>query len=162
MHTDDSDVTVNACLGDDFTASGLSFCGTMGEPDHRHLSLRYEHVPGRAVVHLGRRRHGADDIEGGRRLNLIMWNYSPDYRNSAEYRRRAALYAREAGPPDPVCVSLTHDRDVQLHPTPELAAQGHLASAWCPPPAAEYPGFRGVPGRYGAGQPAYDRDLPTD
>jgi len=126
------------------------------------LSLfRYEQVPGRAVVHLGRRRHGADDIEGGRRLNLIMWNYSPDYQNSAEYRRRAALYAREAGPPDPICVSLTHDRDVQLHPTPELAVQRHLASAWCPPPAAEYPGFWGVPGRYGAGQPAR-RNLPTE
>jgi len=42
MHTDDSDVTVNACLGDDFTASGLSFCGYVGAPDHRHLSLRYD------------------------------------------------------------------------------------------------------------------------
>ena len=28
---------------------------------------------GRAVLHLGSRRHGADDIENGTRMNLIIW-----------------------------------------------------------------------------------------
>lgn len=28
---------------------------------------------GRAVLHLGSRRHGADDIESGTRMNLIVW-----------------------------------------------------------------------------------------
>lgn len=72
MHTDDSDVTVNACLGDEFEESGLSFCGDAGAADHRHLSFRYTHARGRAVVHLGRRRHGADDIRAGTRQNLVM------------------------------------------------------------------------------------------
>jgi hypothetical protein len=31
MHTDDSDVTLNVCLGrDGFRAAGLRFCGGMG------------------------------------------------------------------------------------------------------------------------------------
>ena len=30
MHIDNSDVTLNVCLGEEFTASGLTFCGTMG------------------------------------------------------------------------------------------------------------------------------------
>ena len=39
MHTDDSDVTLNVCLGREFTASGLTFCGEVGKPDHRQASL---------------------------------------------------------------------------------------------------------------------------
>ena len=30
MHTDDSDVTFNVCLGKDFTGAGLQFCGVLG------------------------------------------------------------------------------------------------------------------------------------
>ena len=35
MHTDDSDVTFNVCLGKDFKGAGLQFCGNQGAPDHR-------------------------------------------------------------------------------------------------------------------------------
>ena len=57
MHTDDSDVTFNVCLGrEDFTGAGLTFCGTVGEPDHRIYNHTYKHVLGRAVLHLGSRR----------------------------------------------------------------------------------------------------------
>ena len=70
MHTDDSDVTFNVCLGRNFTAAGLTFCGNMGAGDHRQISHRYLHHKGRAVMHLGRRRHGADDISQGHRMNL--------------------------------------------------------------------------------------------
>ena len=31
MHTDNSDVTLNVCLGREFTASGLTFCGEVGQ-----------------------------------------------------------------------------------------------------------------------------------
>ena len=37
---------------------------------------------GRALLHLGSRRHGADDIASGERNNLIVWNQNA--------RRRAA------------------------------------------------------------------------
>lgn len=81
MHTDDSDVTLNICLGrEGFEASGLTFCGKMGKPDHRHFSHQYRHEIGRAVVHLGQQRHGADDITTGERNNLIIWNHNLGYR----------------------------------------------------------------------------------
>jgi hypothetical protein len=39
MHTDDSDVTWNICLGKEgFIGSGLTFCGVMGEANHRHVT----------------------------------------------------------------------------------------------------------------------------
>jgi hypothetical protein len=90
-----------------------------------------------------------------------MWNYSPEYRRSPEFTRRKGLYAPESGPPDPSCVSLTHDRDAHLHPTPERVVAGHAVNAWCPPPGAEYVGFRGIAGRYGKVDPAY-RNLPVN
>ncbi|CAK0904087.1 unnamed protein product [Prorocentrum cordatum] len=77
MHTDDSDVTFNLCLGREFSGAGLSFCGVMGQPDHRRHSFTYKHNIGRCCWHLGRQRHGADDITAGERLNLIVWNHTP-------------------------------------------------------------------------------------
>ena len=32
MHTDDSDVTFNVCLGKEFSGAGLQFCGVLGGP----------------------------------------------------------------------------------------------------------------------------------
>jgi hypothetical protein len=40
MHTDDSDVTVNVCLGREFEGAGLTFCGVVGQPDHRKAQHR--------------------------------------------------------------------------------------------------------------------------
>ncbi|CAE7946726.1 ICU11, partial [Symbiodinium sp. KB8] len=109
MHTDDSDVTFNICLGLNFTGAGLQFCGAVGTPDHRKHHLTYQHRKGHCVVHLGRKRHGADDITSGERLNLILWNHSSEFRQSRDYRNPP--YAREGAAPDPVCLSYTHDRD---------------------------------------------------
>ncbi|CAJ1426150.1 unnamed protein product [Effrenium voratum] len=116
MHTDDSDVTFNVCLGKDFKGAGLQFCGNQGAPDHRHASLCYQHQLGRCVVHRGHRRHGADDITEGERLNLILWTRNIEYRRSRYWSRhnlqsRSTGYQRETGPPDKVCLSFTHDRD---------------------------------------------------
>jgi hypothetical protein len=60
MHTDDSDVTFNVCLGEQFTGATLSFCGMFGAPNHRKHTHTYHHKVGRAILHLGNRRHGAD------------------------------------------------------------------------------------------------------
>ena len=141
MHTDDSDVTLNVCLGREFEASGLTFCGDMGSPDHRLQSFQYSHVTGRALMHLGRRRHGADDITSGHRVNLskrytachnrrrepmmlasvlsllcvcrraVMWNWNKEFRATPEYRARP--YRVEGSEPDTECVSYTHDRDYE-------------------------------------------------
>ena len=107
MHTDNSDVTFNICLGRDFDGAGLTFCGYMGAAHHRHFSYRHVHVKGHCVVHLGRRRHGADDISRGERLNLIIWNTNLAHRDSASYMelQRQHRYEREAAAPDTVCLS---------------------------------------------------------
>ena len=87
MHTDDSDVTFNICLGNEgFTASGLTFCGIRGQSNHRKFSCSYQHHIGHAVVHLGEQRHGADVITSGERHNLIIWNKNEAYRQTEVYR----------------------------------------------------------------------------
>ena len=148
MHTDDSDVTFNICLGlAGFIGATLQFCGMFGSPNHRQWSHTYTHEMGRAILHLGSRRHGAEDIISGTRINLIVWNYNSVYRRSAVGQHRSTTtnmhYQREAGPPDPVCVSWTHDRDyVKYKPyPPESIRAKHRIHPWCPPRGKEYHGY---------------------
>jgi len=140
MHTDDSDVTFNICLGLDFDGAGLQFCGLMGASNHRKHTHTYKHVKGTCVCHLGRKRHGADDISTGERLNLILWNHSSTYRQSAEYNDPP--YEREEGPPDQVCVSYTHDRDYGLFKEYPKGKEKFEGRGWCPPRPYEYTGFK--------------------
>ena len=105
MHTDDSDVTFNVCLGFDFTGATLTFCGYMGARDHRKASHVYRHEVGRAVLHSGQRRHGADDIQQGTRMNLIVWSHNKAYRRAQPRGLRFEAYQKEDGPPDEVCLS---------------------------------------------------------
>jgi len=143
MHTDNSDVTFNICLGREFTGATLSFCGDMGAPRHRLLSYQYQHRRGRAVMHLGRRRHGADDIETGERLNLIVWCTNLAYRRSRSYQdlHTQAVYAAEEAPPDPKCLSYTHDRDFMFYREPTAQHAKMRRTAWVPPHFAKYPGY---------------------
>lgn len=138
MHTDDSDVTFNVCLGETFTGAGLTFCGYVGNPDHRHFNFAYQHVKGRAVVHLGTKRHGADDIQTGTRRNLIIWNHNVDYRTSPAYTHRMHAYQKESAPPDQRCLSFTHDRDFALFKDYPDGTEDNARRAWCPPPQACY------------------------
>ena len=138
MHTDDSDVTFNVCLGKRFSGAGLTFCGGMGQPDHRQFSFNYRHKKGRAVVHLGTKRHGADDIQSGERRNLIIWNHNRDWRLSDEYAKRSQRYQRESAPPDARCLSYTHDRDFGDFKAYPPGTEDKARRAWCPPPRACY------------------------
>mmetsp|Transcript_8199 Transcript_8199/g.18962 ORF Transcript_8199/g.18962 Transcript_8199/m.18962 type:complete len:460 (-) Transcript_8199:11-1390(-) len=140
MHTDDSDVTFNVCLGLDFTGAGLQFCGLMGSGNHRRHTSTYMHEKGTVVVHLGRKRHGADDISSGERLNLILWNHSSTYRMSEEYRHPP--YVKEVGAPDEVCVSYTHDRDFGIYKDYPVGKEKFKGRGWCPPKAYEYDDFK--------------------
>jgi len=49
MHTDDSDVTFNVCLGEEFTGATLAFCGMIAQKDHRKLKHVYNHQIGDAL-----------------------------------------------------------------------------------------------------------------
>ena len=131
MHTDDSDVTLNICLGREFEGAGLTFCGSMGAPDHRKFSTQYAHVRGRAVIHLGTKRHGADDITSGERNNLIIWNHNLDYRQTEDYHNRP--YSKEDGAPDVRCLSYTHDRDYEAFMDVPAGRHRPERGGWCPP-----------------------------
>ena len=87
-------------------------------------------------MHLGRRRHGADDISEGHRVNLIMWNYNTEYRATKSYV--AQWYEVEAHSPDPRCVSYTHDRDFGNFLDYPPGKEESLGSGWCPPAHACY------------------------
>jgi len=111
MHSDSSDITVNVCLGTDFKGSTLTFCGVLGHHKHRLFQHTYQHEIGRAVIHLGRQRHGADDLESGERLNFILWNTSSSWRQSDAYIELLMSRRRAEASPDLVCLSYTHDED---------------------------------------------------
>ncbi|KAL1527926.1 hypothetical protein AB1Y20_009299 [Prymnesium parvum] len=112
MHHDDSDVTLNVCLGKEFTGATLSFCGGFGTEAHRKHVHTYTHRVGRAVVHLGSHRHGADDITSGERYSLIMWSTGA-FRLTEAYKavHSRNLHGADGGQPDPICLSYTHDPD---------------------------------------------------
>ena len=137
MHTDDSDVTFNICLGRNFTGASLTICGDSRMPQHRQFFKSYEHVRGRALVHLGSRRHGADDIHTGERNNLIVWNQNSKYRESAQYVNRQP-YLPEATAPDPRCLSYTHDRDFASFLDYPPGKDEFRGGGWCPPAHACY------------------------
>ena len=78
----------------------------------------------------------------------FIWNWNHAYRASPAFRARP--FFQEDSPPDAQCVSFTHDRDFEAitkAPRPE-GAEKFAGTAWCPPPHAEYDGFRGTGGRY--------------
>ena len=143
MHTDDSEVTFNVCLGKEFLASGLTFCGVIGTSAHRQHTLQYPHELGRCVVHLGSQRHGADVITEGERCNLIIWNRNSDFRASALYQPwNQGQYEQESAPPDPVCLSYTHDRDYGQFKQYDPTTAHHRGKGWCPLLTGEYAGFQ--------------------
>ncbi|KAI8013890.1 Protein SEH1 [Camellia lanceoleosa] len=77
FHVDDSKVTLNVCLGKQFSGGELFLWGVRCE-DHVNTEtqseeiLDYSHVPGHAVLHYGRHRHGARPIKSGHRINLLL------------------------------------------------------------------------------------------
>ena len=78
IDVDDSDVTLNLCLGTLFEGGDLLFSGRRCErhrqgPSPDSERRRVAHVPGAAILHAGADRHEALPLEGGRRLNLIVW-----------------------------------------------------------------------------------------
>lgn len=84
FHVDDSDVTLNLCLGDGgadgrgFDGAELTLMGLRCEL-HRQTSVfddevvELEHLPGTAILHAGAHRHRVEPIRRGRRRNLILW-----------------------------------------------------------------------------------------
>ena len=108
MHIDDSEVTFNINLDDQFSGSSLVFCGMHRTDEERKHSASYHHQLGRCVVHRGTHRHGAAAIAEGARTNLIIWCRSSSFRQQMV---RHSHRSPENSPPDMVCLSRTHDPD---------------------------------------------------
>ena len=92
FHMDDSDVTFNVNLGREFTGGTIYFHGLRCRMCQETFSSPQEYVEithklGRALLHRGQHRHGANEITSGERYNLILWCRSNQYRlqdNSGE------------------------------------------------------------------------------
>ncbi|KAA0171554.1 hypothetical protein FNF28_00764 [Cafeteria roenbergensis] len=88
FHVDDSEITVNLCLGTEFEGGDLFFRGErcpqhQQDPCAPEEYFQYKHRPGVAVMHIGRHRHGALPLTAGRRANLILWCRSSAFREAA-------------------------------------------------------------------------------
>ncbi|KAL0430193.1 UNVERIFIED_CONTAM: DExH-box ATP-dependent RNA helicase DExH17 [Sesamum radiatum] len=100
FHVDDSEVTLNVCLGKQFSGGELFFRGVRCE---KHVNTEtqseeifdYSHVPGRAVLHRGRHRHGARATTSGNRINLLLWCRSSVFRELRKYQKDFSSWCTE-------------------------------------------------------------------
>lgn len=100
FHVDDSEVTLNVCLGKQFSGGDLFFRGircdkhvnTESQPEE---SFDYSHVAGQAVLHRGRHRHGARATRSGHRINLLLWCRSSAFRELKKYQKDFSAWCGE-------------------------------------------------------------------
>lgn len=67
FHYDESEITLNVCLGKEFTGGDLYFKGLLEDPSTHDEFFQFQHKPGVAILHIGKHRHGASKIRSGHR-----------------------------------------------------------------------------------------------
>jgi len=72
-HTDDSEVTLNICVGDQFEGGLLRFYGLRGTKEEGQLVGEFEPVIGTALIHAGRHLHEVTTVESGDRYAYVVW-----------------------------------------------------------------------------------------
>lgn len=74
-HTDDSEVTLNCCLGQDYIGGHVEFYGLRGSEEEGQLvgTVKRPDV-GTALLHSGRHLHSVSTITKGDRYALIIWS----------------------------------------------------------------------------------------
>ncbi|KAJ0985724.1 hypothetical protein J5N97_004080 [Dioscorea zingiberensis] len=92
FHVDDSEVTLNVCLGKQFSGGELFFRGIrcdahVNSETQPEEIFDYSHVPGQALLHRGRHRHGARATTSGQRINLLLWCRSSVFREMKKYQK---------------------------------------------------------------------------
>eukprot|EP01113_Clastostelium_recurvatum_P029626 TRINITY_DN3577_c0_g1_i3.p1 TRINITY_DN3577_c0_g1~~TRINITY_DN3577_c0_g1_i3.p1 ORF type:complete len:166 (-),score=46.23 TRINITY_DN3577_c0_g1_i3:2-499(-) len=80
FHFDDAEVTINVCLGREFTGGSVWFAGLVDQPETHDESYEYGFQPGLTLLHAGHHRHGAKNILSGERFNLVVWFRSASHR----------------------------------------------------------------------------------
>ncbi|KAG0730027.1 2-oxoglutarate and iron-dependent oxygenase domain-containing protein 2 [Chionoecetes opilio] len=78
-HYDNSEVTLNVALNEDYSEGDLYFGPMRKEQSTRRAG--YSHQLGQGLLHRGQQFHGALPITGGIRHNLIIWMRSSEVRN---------------------------------------------------------------------------------
>ncbi|XP_078431455.1 2-oxoglutarate (2OG) and Fe(II)-dependent oxygenase superfamily protein isoform X2 [Wolffia australiana] len=92
FHVDDAEVTLNVCVGTQFTGGNMFFRGVRCD---KHELVEYAHVPGQAVLHRGRHRHGALATTSGHRINLLLWCKSSVFREMKKYQKECSSWCGE-------------------------------------------------------------------
>jgi hypothetical protein len=79
------------CLGREFTGGTIYFngllcrmCQQSSFPSTQEY-VEIKHKVGRALLHRGQHRHGANEIASGERYNLILWCRSNQYRQQDNF-----------------------------------------------------------------------------
>lgn len=81
-HYDNSEVTLNCCLGKKFEGSVLYFGDMKTVPIYQSTCVSISHKVGYGILHRGQQYHGALPLTLGERHNLILWMRSSSIRNS--------------------------------------------------------------------------------
>ena len=82
-HTDDSEVTCNLALNDNYQGGELVMGGLRGDDDVDEMKLKIKKSIGTLILHAGRRLHEVAPVQKGTRFHLICWT-----RNLAGVRSR--------------------------------------------------------------------------
>jgi len=97
FHYDSSEVTLNLCLGKQFEGGSLYFCGLLKDPTTHNEEFEFNHVPGRALLHVGKHRHGANALKSGERYNLIVWFMDTNERRKERARQQSCDCGHDHG-----------------------------------------------------------------
>jgi len=72
-HTDDSEVTLNVGMGDDFRGGDLSFWNLRGTNEEGNHAGDFHPIIGTALIHAGRHLHEVKEVTRGDRYAFIIW-----------------------------------------------------------------------------------------
>jgi hypothetical protein len=92
-HTDDSEITMNVCLGTEFEGGDLIIRGLRASKGEGKLEATISPRPGRAIVHLGQHLHEVTEVTSGERYAFIMWARNSAYR--AQHCPCCLIFRRE-------------------------------------------------------------------
>lgn len=95
MHFDDSELTINLCLGKEFQGGEVMFAGHRDRPDTHGQLFVYDQVVGQAILHDGKHMHSALPIREGERVNLILWMRSSEYRRQRVQTLRQLIQSQQ-------------------------------------------------------------------
>ena len=78
LHTDDSDITFNLCLGDTFEGSNVIYVGSQinkisKNPKDHGQDIKTSLLKGLGQIFRGRHPHYTEKILNGSRWNLVLW-----------------------------------------------------------------------------------------